>query len=567
MIEGGVPVTGVELSQTALSMEVDSAYLLQAEIFPSNATNSAVTWCSCSSDVATVSEKGLIQAKTTGSVKITATTEDGNFSETCLVTIVPKGTLEQVDVESISITSQEETYHLVKMGETLCLNATVMPTSATNQEVVWLSEDVSVATVDTNGTIHPRSEGEVRITATSVAGGKTAEYWVKTVPSTFIEDVVIDLAYKDGNVYQFTATTIPETATGKLVWTSSNSEIMSIDDNGLAIRKKDGLVTITVRAETNAENVADFVKEKAWYENIDWWTVALGIVAFLIGDFLTSTLVLAQLIFHFFIKDDENEEDVTGEIPEDSIENDDEYIEEPTPGPTETPEKPEDKYVSLAQLNSLGWNKIHCGYVVIETGEDSPMDDMNSPITAKRRDMVQSDVDKINDLLDKYEINTKERICAFLATCSIESKNGSQFVEQAETETEPLEGPPTRTNLNAWFDFYRSKYGAKYRGGGAIQLTGQWNYNAFKQWMEREFGKSDSYIMDKGTEYVAMTYPWESAVAFWDFNTLNEKADTDNMDEITKDVNPRLFEDEEEYAGAIQRRRDRYEEYKSKLYP
>ena len=350
VIEGGVPVTGVELSQTSLSMEVDSSYLLQAEVFPDNATNQTVTWCSCSSDVATVSEKGLIQAKTTGSVKITATTEDGNFSETCWVTIVPKGTLEQVPVESVSITSQEETYHLVKMGETLSLNATVMPAAATNKEVVWLSEDASIATVDASGVIHPRSEGEVKITATSVVGGKTAEYWVKAVPATFIEDVFIDLAYKSGNTYQFVATTVPATATGKLVWTSSDPEIMSINDNGLAIRKKDGLVTITVRAETNAEDVTDFVKEKACHENVDWWIVAIGIVAFLTGvslaeDFLPgdspaealltgtfSALVLGRLIYHFFIKDDENDNDVgdvTDKVPEDSIENDDEYEETP----------------------------------------------------------------------------------------------------------------------------------------------------------------------------------------------------------------------------------------------
>ncbi len=381
VIEGGVPVTGVELSQTSLSMEVDSSYLLQAEIFPSNATNKAVTWCSCSSDVATVSKKGLIQAKTTGSVKITATTEDGEFSETCWVTIVPKGTLEQVPVESVSITSQEETYHLVKMGETLSLNATVMPAAATNQEVVWLSEDASIATVDTNGVIHPRREGEVKIMATAVAGGKTAEYWVKVIPAVFVEDLLIDLAYKSGNTYQFAATTVPATATGALVWTSSDPSILSIDDNGVGTRLKDGAVTITATAKTTIRQVAQFEEEKnEGADDTDWGGA--------IGWFVLTFIVPFGFLLTLSGCSSEQGDTVT---PTHTFETDDPYeTPEETPGPTETP-KPEtlepSKYVCITEdvavnvrsstTTSIETNKllkvepeIYIKYLSTEKGED-----------------------------------------------------------------------------------------------------------------------------------------------------------------------------------------------------
>lgn len=200
-------------------------------------------------------------------------------------------------------------------------------------------------------------------------------------------------------------------------------------------------------------------------------------------------------------------------------------------------------YLTLEQMKSLGWSKIHCGYVTIDTGEDSPLNDMTSEIGRKYRDLNQGDIDKINTLFDRYQINTKKRIAAFFAECSAETANGTRFLEGAGTRKNPFVGSVTRTNLNRWFDTYKD-YGSKYRGGGAIQLTWDYHYDEFEKWMSADFGITDTNITNKGAEYVAMNYTWEAAVFYWSKSNLNSKADTGDIHKVTEVVNKYMTDGE-----------------------
>ncbi len=59
-------------------------------------------------------------------------------------------------------------------GATDQLNATVLPTNATNKGLTWSTSDTSVATVSSNGTVTAVSEGAATITAKTNEGGYTA---------------------------------------------------------------------------------------------------------------------------------------------------------------------------------------------------------------------------------------------------------------------------------------------------------------------------------------------------------------------------------------------------------
>ena len=72
-----VPVTGVSLNKTSTSLVVGQTELLTATVTPSSATNTAVTWSSNNTSVATV-DNGTITAKAKGSATITVRTSDGN---------------------------------------------------------------------------------------------------------------------------------------------------------------------------------------------------------------------------------------------------------------------------------------------------------------------------------------------------------------------------------------------------------------------------------------------------------------------------------------------------------
>jgi len=215
------------------------------------------------------------------------------------------------------------------------------------------------------------------------------------------------------------------------------------------------------------------------------------------------------------------------------------------------------EYINLEQMQKMGWKDIHCGYTNVNTGMDSPSNDMTSEIARKHRATNQEDVDKINDLFDQFEINSKERITAFFAECSAETSNGFKFLETAGTTDKPLEGPATRENVNKWFDDNK-KYGSKYRGAGAVQLTWDYQYDDFEKWMEEKRDKSDPEITNQGAEYVAMNYPWEAAAYFWDVNNLNEKADTNNIHNVTAVVNEDMSDSE------YKLREDAYKEWNEK---
>ena len=84
-----VPVTGVTLNQTAVTLDIDQSITLKATVAPENATNKAVTWASDKTDVATVDANGKVTAVAAGTANITVTTADGGKTATCAVTVNP----------------------------------------------------------------------------------------------------------------------------------------------------------------------------------------------------------------------------------------------------------------------------------------------------------------------------------------------------------------------------------------------------------------------------------------------------------------------------------------------
>lgn len=81
-------VTGVTLDPSTLSLTAGStAATLTATVLPNNASNKAVTWSSSDLSVATVDNNGVVTPLKAGTATITATTVDGGFTATSVVTV------------------------------------------------------------------------------------------------------------------------------------------------------------------------------------------------------------------------------------------------------------------------------------------------------------------------------------------------------------------------------------------------------------------------------------------------------------------------------------------------
>ena len=90
LAEPVMPATGVTLDQTIASLETGKTLQLTATVAPANATYKTVTWTSSNANVATVSTTGLVTAKAAGTAAITATTHN-NKSISCTVTVTQSG--------------------------------------------------------------------------------------------------------------------------------------------------------------------------------------------------------------------------------------------------------------------------------------------------------------------------------------------------------------------------------------------------------------------------------------------------------------------------------------------
>ena len=98
VLEGEVPpiepevieVTSVSLDKSSSELTIGNTLQLTATINPENATNKNVRWSTDNQFIATVSETGLVTAVSVGTVHITVTTEDGEKTATCEITIKRK---------------------------------------------------------------------------------------------------------------------------------------------------------------------------------------------------------------------------------------------------------------------------------------------------------------------------------------------------------------------------------------------------------------------------------------------------------------------------------------------
>ena len=152
-----------------------------------------------------------------------------------------------VEVESVSLNKSEMT---LTEGKSETLAATVTPENAENKSITWSSNNEAVATVDVNGTVTAKSAGTAVITATSTNGksaGCTVTVEKKQIPVTEVRLSESTVGIVEGSTYKLTATVLPENTTDSksVSWSSSNSEVATVDANGTVTAKRAGTAVIT----------------------------------------------------------------------------------------------------------------------------------------------------------------------------------------------------------------------------------------------------------------------------------------------------------------------------------
>ncbi len=155
----------------------------------------------------------------------------------------------------------------IKVNENAQLVAIIEPQNADNKNLVWSSSDSRIVDVDGSGEITGLAEGTAIITVTTEDGGKTATCEV-TVTSDSKEDPTPDpnpgedirvtgvkldaesIRLEVGKNRKLTATIEPDNAKNKNVtWSTNDSDIATVDDDGNVTAVSKGTTTIMVTTE------------------------------------------------------------------------------------------------------------------------------------------------------------------------------------------------------------------------------------------------------------------------------------------------------------------------------
>ena len=235
-----IDVASVSVAPASLTLTEGDSQRLSATVLPPDATDPTVTWSSSNVQVATVTS-GTVTAVKPGNAIITASA--GAQKGSCSLTVVAK-------VINVSGLSLDVTSKSLEEGESFSLIATVTPVTATDKSVNWTSSNTAVATVDQSGKVTAVKAGSATITAKTADGGKSATCAVTViarVASVSLNKAEITL--DEGESQTLVATISPDNASDKsVIWTSSNTAVATVDQNGKVTAVKAGNATITVKS-------------------------------------------------------------------------------------------------------------------------------------------------------------------------------------------------------------------------------------------------------------------------------------------------------------------------------
>lgn len=237
-----VPIESVSLSGDDSILKGESKRLT-ATINPEDTTDDkTITWSSDNEDVLFVDQNGQMRGIKEGTANVKAVVAGKEATKQI--------TVNEIHIDSITIDGDQE-FEMVK-NQTKNLSAKINPDNTTDDDknITWTSNKEDVAKVDNNGKVTALKEGEATITAKVGTHETSVKVNVKEI---HIDSVVInelDDEFTRGDEFKFSASYTPENTTDEnktVEWSSSNTDVGTIDQEGNFVALKEGTTTITAK--------------------------------------------------------------------------------------------------------------------------------------------------------------------------------------------------------------------------------------------------------------------------------------------------------------------------------
>lgn len=233
--------------EDTITVFVGDTYQLEPQ--QSGATSSDFRYNTSNVNIATVTTKGVVTGKAVGETEIRIYGIDATIN--IKVVVVPKIDSITVNTEEISLT----------LGENFDIDYEITPEDAT-QPVSFSSNAELIATVDENGVVTAVAVGETTITVFANDNAKktvTVKVFPKTEKIEFISDK-LELPVTQSGTLEYKVT--PIDSIEKKIFTSSDDSIVTVDENGNIVAKKDGTAEITLTMGSVSAKITVVVKNK-----------------------------------------------------------------------------------------------------------------------------------------------------------------------------------------------------------------------------------------------------------------------------------------------------------------
>lgn len=217
-----------------------------------------ITWSTSDANIATINENGLVTGISTGTVTINAKTSNNLKSTFELTVIKPADNVNLIE-DNINL----------KINNGKSLQYKLTPDDSSIEDITWTSSDEDIVSVDENGYIYGKKLGKATITA-KLSNNKfdTCEVTVY-MPIDNIEFEKNDIKLAKCYTQKMNLIISPTDATYKdFIWTSSNPNIATVDDQGIVRGISLGNSIITATSKVDNHLIKAVVEVGTGVENI-----------------------------------------------------------------------------------------------------------------------------------------------------------------------------------------------------------------------------------------------------------------------------------------------------------
>lgn len=256
-----VDVEKIEVKEEKVVIKENEVYQIEAEVIPSNATNKELSYKSTDDRIVEILEDGVIKGKKVG-ITIVEIRSVNNIIKRVKVEVEKKknttgntGSNNNNEILATGIKIEKTEINMVE-AEEKTIEAEVIPSDATNKNLIWTSSNIKVAKIE-NGKIKAIGKGSCTITV-KTKNNIIKKIEVKVVDRKIeVEDVAVNVEnVKIGIEETQSVRTVvsPTNATDKsLTWTSSNPSVATVTNEGLIKGIKAGNCIVIVRTINGIE--------------------------------------------------------------------------------------------------------------------------------------------------------------------------------------------------------------------------------------------------------------------------------------------------------------------------